>query len=314
MKKGFKIIFVIILLAVCGCLGWFGHQYLAKEKCEKQPVVDNCIDYYDTNETTNEGDQQESEWKSLGTDLSKVQDIYDVVNEYSYIANRARGGYSFYDREIFNIVANHLPTNDMEKVKTFENTWIYYATIPEEQIFNVIKKYFGDSYNVDAALNYDFGTVEECINNHIQSRNSYPENRKVKELGNGNMFSIIGYSKTEKKFIIYYYGADGTSGPRPKIEKEKVVSVYEKDDIIKVEQKAIYISNQSFNDSQYYTIFSNPAHTLYLDGKTFSIEGIENQVISVDDYPDAATITSIYKRRDDGTYYFVSSEISDKLL
>ena len=312
MKKGLKIVLGVLLLVAFGCLGWFGHQYLAKDKCKAQPV-DNCMDYYDNNETTEEGEKQESEWKSLGTDISKIQDIFDVVNPYSYSANRARGGLSFFDRELFGIAASHISKSDVEKVRDAGNSYVYYGTVSEEKIFSIIYNYFGDSYNVDASLNYDYGTVDECISNYDAAKNSGHYN-DYRVLGNGYLFSIVGYSKTEKKFIVYYYGADGTSGPQPKIETKKVVAVYEKDDIIKVEQRAIYITSSSHNDSVYYEIFSTPQHSIYLGSRNLKYEGIENQVISVDDYPLAATITSIYKRRDDGTYYFASSEISDKLL
>ena len=236
-----------------------------------------------------EGEKQNSSWKSLGTDISKVKEIHDDLAPYTYRFNRSRGGKSFYSYELLSLAAKNIKEEDLTDKQLDQNNYTYKAKISRDKVDATLNKYFGDNYQYDTKL----------------SRNN--------SLGGGILFSIISYDDETKQFGVYYHGTDGTSGPRPKIVNRKVQEVFEKDDMIKVIEKIIYVNGRSMNDSMYYEIYADPGHSMFITSKTFKIEGIENQEINVDEFDAASVLTSIYKKGNDG-YYFVSSDISDKAL
>ncbi len=247
--------------------------------------------------------KNEGKWKSIGTDISKVQNVYDELYNYIYKSSRVNGGYSFYDKELISIAADQFKEEDFTDIEKDQYGYTYHAKVDKAKVDKILEKYFGNQYNYDYNLNRNVGLSNEQIISDW------------KTLGGGNLYSVLNYDKGTKKFIIYYHGADGTSGPEAQITTRKIIDVFEKDDSIKVIEKAIYYTTDYSNKDIYYNVFANPSHTLYLGAKKFAIEGIENQKLTVDDYLDVAgTITSIYKKDSNGNYIFVSSEILDKPL
>jgi len=259
-----------------------------KESVEENNNVEKLNPIEDKNVSKTEEKKPESNWKSLGTDISKVEDVYNELYNYIYQFGRSNGGKSFYSSELFSIAANHIKEEELMDKQMDQIGYGYTAKISREKIDATLERYFGNNYQ------YDY---------HLKRRNA---------LGIGMLFSILGYDENTKQFEVIYHGADGTSGPSPKIVTRKIEEVFEKDDYVKVVERAIYISSESLANEMYYEIFANPSRSIYIGFRTFNHQGIENQEINVDEFKnEASVITSLYKKGKDG-YYFVSSEILDR--
>ena len=309
LKKGLLILFVVVLFCVFFGLGYALRDSKVVNQKEKKETnnsnstiedVTDCMPFYENNssDSSTTDEVKESSWVNTGTDISKVKDVYNELQSYIYLSNRARGGLSFFEKELFSIAAKHINQDDITvTVKNDDDH--YYGTVSEDKVFSTLNYYFGDNYNIDKGLNYNPGNCADI--------------NQFKGLGDGFGIYIMCHQQEAKQFTVYRSSAGFTSGPSPKIINRKIIGVYEKDDYVKVEEKVIYYD--SFEHKYFYSIYSNPSLSIYITQRVFDGNDIQNQTISVDDYlDDAGTLTSIYKRRDDGTYYFVSSEISDKSI
>ena len=291
------VLLILVIMVLCIGVGYLiGTNNNVKLESKKDTEIKEIVK--EDKDIKNDG-----KWKSIGTDISKVQNVYDELKNYIYKSSRVNGGYSFYDKELISIAANHFKEENFTDIEKDQYGYTYHAKIDKAKVDKVLEEYFGNQYNYDYNLNRNVGLSNEQIISDW------------KTLGESTLYSVLNYDKETKKFIIYYHGADGTSGPEAQITTRKIIDVLEKDDLIKVIEKVIYYTADYSNKDITYDVFANPSHTLYLGAKRFAIEGIENQKIIVDDYLDVAgTITSIYKKDSNGNYIFVSSEILDKPL
>ena len=303
---------IVLLILLGGCAGWYGNKLFSKSDKnvkEEKTSTTNCLDFYSepVQEESKEENKEEkpakveSEWRSIGTDISKVKANYDLLQDYTYSSSRARGGLSFFDEELFEVALRQINENDLTDIEKDANSYVYYAKLSRDKVDSILKKTFGTNYNYDYSLNKNKGV-------DYKNWNSY------RALGHGYLYSALTYEEDTKNFIVYYGGGDGTTGPSPKITKRKVSEVYEKDDMIKVVERVIYLDSFSSSKDIHYSIYANPAQTIYLGYKRFEEEGIENKEINVDEYKEAGVITSIFKKDENGNYIFVSSELSNKPL
>ncbi len=318
-KYAKEIVFLIIfLILLAGCAGWFGNKLFSKSDTdvkEEKKETTNCLDFYSdpvpaqeeiTEENKDEKKEEkpakvESEWRSIGTDISKVKDAYEVLQNYTYSSNRARGGLSFFDEELISIALTRVNEEDFTDIEKDEYSYVYYAKLSRDKVDSILKKIFGTNYSYDYSLNKNKGV-------------DYKKQATYRSLGTGYLYTALTYEEESRNFIIYYAGGDGTTGPRPKITRRKVSEVFEKDDMIKVVERVIYTDTYSYSKDIHYSVYANPSHTIYLDSKTFLEETIENEEINVDDYKEAGVITSIFKKDETGNYIFISSELSNKPL
>ena len=276
--------------------GWFGNDLMTEKEnktvsTEKKENTTNCISISDIekiSETKEENNkeknntQQASTWKNIGTDLSKIEDIYTPLMTYTYTASRASGGYSFYNQELYSLALQSVKKEDLTELN--EDVYMGTGYLKNDKIKSILNKYFGENYTL----------------------NPYGD------LGGSFLFHMKSYDKEKDSFVVAY-GGDGTQGPDIRKILRKVMNVYEKENDIKVEEKVIYLSSMyGPSNNIYYSIYKNPAKTIYITEKNYSLDGIENEVINVVDYLDkASTLTSIYRKDTNGEYHFIGSEITD---
>lgn len=241
---------------------------------------------------------QAGEWKSLGTDISKVKDVYDVLEEYTYSFERKSGGLSFSSKELLEIAVWNIKWADLKNVHEDSFSGNKTGILSMDVVDKNLKKYFGNNYKLDTSI---FDGSNDIYDNNIYEWFEFPSyNAETKEI------SVLTKGGTDG------YGTTG-QGPSPTFITRKVVDVSELNDELKVIEKAIYIKflNYSYSDhSSVYSIckFSN---NNCIDELEINDSEAHLYTISVDDYIDqASTITSLYHKAEDGSYYFVSSEIN----
>ena len=269
---------IILMIAFTG-MGFFGGVYYYKNSLNKKS---DEVEKKDKK-------AEDSEWKDLGTDISKVKDIYEHISSYIYKINRVNGGNSFQQYELLSYSLKNINVKEMPLVGTDEGGQSIYF-VSKDAIDEKLKGVFLD-YKLD-------------VNRDITGAS----------MGNIGEYRIESYDKDKNGYNVKIIHTGAISGPQPTIVERKVVKVAEKDDFIKVEEKVIYISNyyDSYSHSTYYSIFKLPDNS-YLIGSVIVPEGDPSSyTISVDSYLDkASTLTSYYKKNNDGEYRFVKSEITE---
>lgn len=272
----------ILLVGLCVCCGWFANSYFRGTKNTVEPNQEE-------GKKQEEGEEkQEEEWKSLGTDISKVEDVYEKVSQFIYKKNRPNGGLSFgvnehNQNEMISFLFSCLSVSDLD-----DTTSIFdYGTkgfLSYEKAQAILAKYFGKKIIIDT--NYDSG------------------------LPNAN--GIAYFDKDKNAYVVNFYPHGRISGPETKIILRQVVEALESSDEIKIIEKAIYVSSKYENGMENYEIYADPGEKNCIEKISDSAENISNYTITVTDYLDkASTITSYYHKAEDGTYYFVSSEITN---
>ncbi|MBQ6134911.1 MAG: hypothetical protein IJI60_01170 [Bacilli bacterium] len=278
-------IFVLAALLIVGlsvACGWFANSYFAGSHESTDKNSNNGTDGEIVEKT------ESKEWVSLGTDISKVEDVYEKVSQFIYKKNRPNGGLSFgvdehNQNEMISFLASCLSVSDLD-----DTTSIFdYGTkgfLSYEKAQAILAKYFGKKIIIDT--NYDSG------------------------LPNAN--GIAYFDKDKNAYVVNFYPHGRISGPETKIILRQVVEALESSDEIKIIEKAIYVSSKYENGMENYEIYADPGEKISIERISDSTENISNYTITVSDYLDkAATITSYYHKAEDGTYYFVSSEITN---
>ena len=283
-------VFVLAALLLVGlsvACGWFANSYFvnSRENTDKS-----------SNNGTDEGIIEKTEieeWVSLGTDISKVRDVYTPLEEYIYAKNLPNGGLSLTMEELMNVLATVIQESDIVEVS--EN--IYGSgkgQLSIEKANSILKKYFGNNYELDT----------EFTGNE----------RNILGGGFGNLaYAAIGAYDTKTNSFPIYWGPSGMEyGPGwiDQRKLRKIDNILESQEEIKVIEKAIYVEYLDFLDcigGCIFDVYSNPQKTIQV-GQLKEAEG-KNYI---EDFIDkSATITSYYHKAEDGTYYFVSSEITN---
>lgn len=306
---------IVLLILLGGCAGWYGNKLFSKSDKnvkEEKNATTNCLDFYSepvpVQEESKEENKEEkpakveSEWRSIGTDISKVKANYDLLQDYTYSSSRARGGLSFFDEELFEFVLRQVSKSDFTDIEySDQSSDIYYAKLSRNKVDGVLKKTFGTNYNYGYSLNKNAGI-------------DYKSETTYRSLGFYMGYSIKTYDAISQNFIVYSGIWDGITGPMPKITKRKVSEVYEKDDVIKVVERVFYYDLDYYNNTVRVNVYGNPLHTIFLGSRTFPEDEVAYKEVSVDEFEDASVITSIFKKDENGNYIFVSSELSNKPL
>lgn len=279
-------VFVLAALLIVGlsvACGWFANSYFANshENTDKS-----------NNNDTDEGiiEKTESkEWVSLGTDISKVRDVYEKVSRFIYKKSRPDGGLSFgvdeYNNdEMISFLASCLSVSDLDDTSSLFDGAITKGFLSYEKAQVILTKYFDKKFTIDT--NYDRGTP--------------------------NINGIAYFDKDRNAYVVNFGPSGITTGPEPKTILRQVAEVLEANDEIKIIEKAIYVSSKGDSENVTYEVYADPGEKISIERISDSYENISNYTITVSDYLDkAATITSYYHKAEDGTYYFVSSEITN---
>ena len=294
MKKNiFIILLLIIVLALLAYIGY--DKFLTKEEPTKEEATPAVV-------------KTDSTWSDIKYDDSRITEIYDIMHEFSYKASRGAGIDDFTNVELSTIgFVVGTPTKD-----DFKKTG-------EDQYGNASGTLKLDAF--DKGLETIFNKKRSIDFNKVSSYSSYGAmvsyKLKADVGGYGAItstcgFNIKSYDKATNTINVDLIdGCGGTSGPSAKIIYTKIASAMEKDDVIVVKEKAIYISTGGYDNTTTYNIYSDPGHTQYIDSKSFKDYELEKSVISVESYMDkASTITYTFKKNEDtNKYYFVSSII-----
>ena len=287
-KKGslFKAVFIsLLLVGLSVACGWFACSYFAGNKNTAKQVEE---EKEQKNEKQKETEKQE-EWKSLGTDISKVKDLYDfyTLGSFTYGKSLPNGGLSLSKKEILDILASSVQESDLTNI-TKQDSYTGKGTLSYEKAEKILNKIFGKNF-----------TMPTCNGNDC-------------EFGGGCPYSI-SYQIESKSFGVSWGPCGNTSGPDTVSHKllRTVENVLEKKDEIKVIEKVIYVTHTDCDESRcYYNVYSNPQKTNSIGQLEILMnESGKNHVEKFIDK--AGTITSLYRKAADGTYYFVSSEITD---
>ena len=290
-------------------------EYSEEDKGKSEEVEENEVK--NTSEVSKEEVKEERD-ESLDVghlDFSKIQDtkledVYKSLVTYTYRLDRLDGGYSFTNNELLKFV--------LEKAGQ-EYQWKDLPSIPNDDIYglvdvkllsydkvdSILKKYFGKNYKIDTKT----------------------------DLNADNFWCIIdSYDENSNSFIVKQLIGGSEWGPSPLEQLRKVVDVYEQDNEIKIEEKAIYVTESYSDNCSIYKIYKDPSKKDLIAERKVTREDYRNiedyyintkfnneeefiqnfpVVITINDYLDkASTITSIFRQNDDGTYYFVSSVIT----
>ena len=113
-RSTFKVVLISLLLVgllvVCG---WFAGSYFTRNNTTTKPKEEKEIEKQNEAQKATE---KQGEWKSLGTDVSKIQDVYDTVKDYIYVQSRPNGGLSLYKKKLMDVLASKLQQSDLTNV------------------------------------------------------------------------------------------------------------------------------------------------------------------------------------------------------
>ncbi len=293
-------IFIGILIAlVIGLSCYIGYDKVILEKEAK--TVEN------TNDMEKEIPQPDSTWKDIDINDDRIKGIYNAIKDFSYKASRGAGINDFTNYELLSlgVVNGDFKKEDLTNEKKDPSSGIISATLKLDGVYNGLEKVFNQTKKLN------FSTIDGFYSspkvNTSLSNNSY--SKIMSPCG----FTFNQYNKESNSIDISIVGVcDSVTGPAPEMEETKIVSVQEKNDIIILKEKAIYISPLGGTDTEaYYQVYYDPLKTRYLDAMNFNLDTISNEKISVEKYLDkATTITYTFKKNNDtNKYYFVSSTI-----
>lgn len=279
-----KILLFVLLALIIGVSCWFGSKYyydsLSTEKNSSSEKNDN-----------NSKSDKSDEWKSIGKDITKLGKTYEYVNPFLYNVNRTNSK-SFNDKELFMIGLKSLGTNDFIKTSEKDAWGYFYYSLSNEKILNCLDSIFGNNYSLNPSAMIE-SSFEISADVHIPD---------------GNGMTIISYDDNSKNYKVRFSGIGGTTGPSPVVTTRVLNNVYEKNNQIKVEEKAIYVKTDGFN-SKVYGDYQMTGEVL--KEFNYTADTANNVIIDVNDFLDkAGTITSIYEKTSNGNYIFISSNLS----
>lgn len=280
------VVIVLLILAICGLVFYICY--------DKGLIFSNKEETNDGNKTKEEVVEKQDVKETLALDDSRFYKIYDNLKNYTYLVNRENGYKSFSNDELGNISILGLVNSDVsmtgEKTQWGGDYYIFSASKCESEL----KSHFGKDVVFDK--------------NSIVGK-SYVT--KV-NIGEGSGMVIESYDSSKDTYKVRFGGLGGATGPAAKEITRKIVSAKLVNDVITVEEKAIYISVSGDYNTLNYTIYSDPQKTKVLDTKNYNVSDVNTKTISVDDYLNSAsTITHSYKLDStSGNYYFVSSKIN----
>ena len=235
--------------------------------------------------TNNQEESEEKDWISIGTNTSKISSVYTELYSYIYEKSYPSGGLSFTSEELMRFIVTHIDESDLEDLQKDTNQFTT-GFLSDDKATTILKNYFGENYRVDTRFIPEHGIT-------------------------GYMYRITSYDTERKGFIIAIVPFGMEYGPSAILDLRKTIGVYERNNEIKIEEKAIYTKSTVTGNNMCYNIYANPEKTIYINQICASYEEIGNYTISVEDYMDqASTITSVFRQSDDGSYYFVSSNIT----
>ena len=295
-KMGFSTAAIIILvLIIVGFAAYIAYDkgYIFKSKENKEQSTQVEKDNKDKNKIE-KVEPTSNEVKEIDLDDSRFIGIYKKLEKYTYSMNRENGYKSFSDKDLATIAIKNFKEADFEKTsdKDKDNGYTYYK-FKGDTIIKHLKNYFKS----DVTIN------KEKLSDLFVATNVNFE---------GSGMQIKSYDKDNDEYTVVFAGVGGTTGPSPKITKRKIISAEKREDgSIKVVEKAIYYTSNTFNDDMYFNIYSDPSNYYYIEGKHFKVSNVTHEKIDVNDYSDkASTITHIFKLdKETGDYYFDSSVI-----
>ena len=266
------------------------------EDIEDNTGID-ILENNDKNESevnTYEEQKKEKEWIYIGMDISKIQDVYTELYEAIYNQSYPHGGFSFTSESLISFIAVHMDESDLEYIEDDSNKFPT-GFLSDDKAHAILKKYFGENYRIDPNQIGEHGITGVGQNGNPRK---------------GHRIKL--YDEERKGFIVEIIPFGMEYGPSAILELRKMTGVYERDNEIKVEEKAIYTDKCiPDDDNMCYSIYADPEKTNYIGQLSVPYEELKNYTISVEDYLEqASTITSIFRQSNDGSYYFASSIIT----
>lgn len=282
------LVVLIIIIIAMGC-------FIAYDK---GLIFSNDTDKKETGTNVNNNNQDQNitiEEKEIALNDSRFLPIYEELKEYTYKNNRENGYSSFTEYELATIAYTNLQQADFTATSEKTHYGDPYYTFKGNTALNYLKKYFGNNVS---------------LNNNIMIGKSITINVNF----NGSGMTIVSYDNNTDTFKVKFAGVGGTGPGSPNIIDRKITSAKIKNDVITVEEKAIYTKatyNANHNEVVY-SVYADPTMSKVLDSQLlFDVNTINNQSINIDKYINSAsTITHTYKLdQNTGNYYFVSSVI-----
>ena len=308
--KGSLIVIILLIIVILGLVGYIifnGDGNIGFTKNNSKSVEDK-------NTKTSDVVEKTDNWKDISLTDERFYNIYTILKKFTHDRSRGAGSDDFTYDELSMIAFATANYNGTEYTETGKNqSGRSEGILDISNLDGALESIFGKSVFID----FSKATSLELYNlnsYNLKLPNNFPEQMKI--CG----FEITSYDKANKKINIS--GIDGCGGvyePKPNISDRKIISAKISNDLIVVEEKAIYLTEPKYYNpvnNEYknvsYTIYSNYSKSKLIDAKTFNTDNdITKEEIKVDDYLDkASTITHTFKlNKNTNKYYFVSSVI-----
>ena len=309
-NKGLIVVIIILVVALLagGIFVAYDKGIIFKKKgtssdnseVKKDDSNKDSSDEY-ASDGNNKNNAGSSKTENLSLNDSRFINLYNALEDYTYEQNRT-GYESFTKNEIAKIVVDNVEYKASDFVKTNQSDSYgrQYYTISASLFENKAVEIFGDNITFNKQDIVGLGTVVEGV-----------------EDGNSGM-QINSYDQNSDKFFVTFGGiGSGTFGAHATLDLRKLESAVLENDAITLKEKAIYVDSYETDCGAYscsklmYSIYGGPNKFKYIDEKTFDMNNVSNETISVSSYLDkASTITHVYKLNSKtGKYYFEKSTI-----
>lgn len=277
-RKGSSAVAVLVVLLILVSLAFAGYV-----------LIDKGIIFSD-NEIKEDSKNDKAE--SLGLSDIRFYDVYSRLRMYTKDENRT-GYKSFSSLELFAIGITDLDYSDFSATGERDNYNNPLYSFKAKTLVEKLVKYFGN----DVELNKN-----DLVNQGAMTNVNF----------GGNYLKITAYDASNDMYTGYFAGAGFEGGMGPNVIDRKLVKAELKNDVITVEEKAMYYTSESENENTIVVnVYSDVRKTNKIDSISYDIQNAWEKTLSVDSYLDkSSTITSVYKFNEKtGGFYFVSSII-----
>lgn len=297
INKSNKILIVLVVVLFIIIIGM--GVYIAYDK--KIIFSSSMNEVLDKN-TTKRKNSDNEDFKDIDLNSNDFINLYNKLEDYTYMNNRTNGYYDFLDSEKTTIgfYNSDIKSSDFTRVDNGTPTNVITYNVKADVLSKSLKNIFGDDIN----FNYEL-----AIGNFFNLKKEVYESIGMVNTCGGEISSYDLNSNTY--YINMNNGCGGSTGPFAKLITRRIISAQKSNDTITVKEKAIYLE-ANFNDNNIiYKVYSDKDHKNLIDTLSYSEDTVYNETINVDNYSETSTITHTYKlNKTTNEYYFASSEIN----
>lgn len=297
INKGNKILIVLVVILFIIIIGM--GVYIAYDK---KIIFSSSTNEVLTKNTTKRKNSDSENFKDIDLNSNDFINLYNMLENYTYMEDRTHGYYDFLDSEktIIGFYNSDIKSSDFTKANNGAATDIVSYIVKTDVLSKSLKNIFGNdiSFKAELAVGNSFSLKQEV----------YGAIGMVNTCGG----EISNYDLNSNTYYVNMNnGCGGTTGPSAKLITRKIVSAKKSNDTIIVKEKVIYFETDFNNSNITYKVYSDKNHKNLIDTLSYSEDTVYNETINVDNYSETSTITHTYKLdKTTNQYYFTSSKIN----